>query len=346
MERIVIHAGAPKTATTFIQRGLHFNRELLGRHGIYLPRSGRLELEPNAVCHHHLAWALINPKGYKKSPNNWKALRAELENVTEPVVVLSSEVFSRVASKGDGAAAVVEAAREICDDVTIVYFVRNQLSLLNSLYGQRVKSLRMTLSFDDHTAVYRGRRLFDYEQLLGPWVTDEDVRLVALPFTESRDADPLVSLLAAADVDVPAGDFEHEREDVNPSLGPIGIEAARLLTSYLRGRFLGFDSEGQAAKRLYRMSSQRAHAQGWCDESFWGWTPVTAGQIVDYFADANDRFARAVWGAPWDLPSPIDKPTSAVRLLELDPPYVEAISRYVFAMADRYEQLLAAEDAA
>ena len=43
VESIVIHAGAPKTATTFIQRGLHSNQDLLATHGAYLPATGRLE---------------------------------------------------------------------------------------------------------------------------------------------------------------------------------------------------------------------------------------------------------------------------------------------------------------
>ncbi len=339
VERILIHAGAPKTATTFIQRGLHSNRDLLSSKGVYLPMTGRLELEPNALCHHHLAWALISPDKYVGSPQGWPALIEELAGVDAPTVILSSEVFSRVASRAGGAELVAAAARQVCDSVTIVYFVRNQLAMMNSLYGQRVKSLKMVESFEYHTKVYRGRRLFDFEALLAPWYTNTDLDFEALPFTGSRDVDPLEELLHVAGLDLEGHPLIQERDDVNASLGPVGIEAARLLGSYLRGTFPDFDSEEMAAKMLYRLSSSRAQRSGWCDESFWGWTPVTAADTAAYFAPANDRFSRAVWGTDWPIPLPVDKDTSAVRLLDLDPPTIEKIHRYVFGLAKRFGTL-------
>lgn len=339
VERILIHAGAPKTATTFIQRGLFSNRDLLADHGVYLPTTGRLELEPNAVCHHHLAWALISPRAYRDSPQGWEALAEELAAVDAPLVILSSEAFSRVASKGDGAAVVTEAARALGGSVTIAYFVRNQLSLMNSLYGQRVKSLRMVESFDYHTDNFRSRRLFDYEALCKPWYDDDSVDFAAVPFTGDRDVDPLAELLGAAGIDLAGVELHHEAADVNSSLGPVGIEAARLLGSYLRGQFPDFDYEENAAKKLYRLSSTRAQTNGWCDESFWGWTARTAADTVDYFAPANDRFARVVWGAGWDIPMPVDQETAAVRLLDLEPPTIEKIQRYVFSLAARFASL-------
>jgi hypothetical protein len=346
VERILIHAGAPKTATTFIQRGLHSNRDLLGELGVYLPTTGRLELEPNAVCHHHLAWALISPHKYVGSRNGWSALGEELAKVDTPVVILSSEAFSRVASRSGGADLVAAAAKEICDSVTIVYFVRNQLSLMNSLYGQRVKSLRMVQSFDYHTHHYRGRRLFDYHALLEPWYTNESLGFEAVRFTGSRDVDPLAGLLAVAGLDVSDRTLVQEKDDVNSSLGPVGIEAARLLGSYLRGLYPDFDSEEMASKKLYRLSSTRAQNSGWCDESFWGWTPETAADTAAYFAPSNDEFARAVWGSDWDIAMPVEKETSAVRLLDLDPPTIERIHRYVFSLAGRFAAMRAEAPAA
>jgi len=339
VESVVIHAGAPKTATTYIQRSLHSNRELLADNGVYLPQTGRLELEPNAVCHHHLAWALISPQRYRGSADPWPALAAELAEVEAPVVILSSEAFSRVASKGNGAALVEAAARELCDSVSIVYFVRNQLSLMNSLYGQRVKSFRMVESFDFHTTNYRSRRLFDYEALLKPWYTNGALRFEAVPFSGSRDVDPLTELLHVAGVDAEADALVSEEDDVNSSLGPVGIEAARLLGCYLRGMFPDFDSEEMASKKLYRLSSSRAQRTGWCDESFWGWTPETAAETAEFFAPANDRFARDVWGSDWAISMPVDRETSVARLLDLPPPTIEKIQRYVFSLGRRFAQL-------
>lgn len=339
VEKILIHAGAPKTATTYIQRGLHSNSELLASKGVYLPATGRLELEPNAVCHHHLAWALLSPNRYAGSPQGWAALAKELSTVDAPVVILSSEAFSRVASKGIGADLVADAAKEICDSVTIVYFVRNQLSLMNSLYGQRVKSLRMVQDFDYHTNTYRERRLFDYEALLKPWYTNDAVAFTAVPFTGDREVDPLAALLDVAGIDVGDAPLVAEKDDVNLSLGPVGIEAARLLGAFLRGMYDDFDSEEMASKRLYRHSSSRAQHNGWCDESFWGWTPQTAAETVAFFTPSNERFARDVWSAGWDIAWPVDKLTATARLLDLPPPTIEKVNRYVFSLAQRFGEL-------
>lgn len=340
VERLVIHAGAPKTATTFIQRGLHSNRDVLAEHGVYLPTTGRLELEPLAVCHHHLGWSLLRPNAYRDGTRNWPALARELAAVDQPVVVLSSEVFSRVACTIRGPEEVAEAARTICDDVTIVYFVRNQLSLLNSLYGQRVKSLKYRETFDEHTRVHRGRKLLSYPTLLLPWERSPDVSLVALPFTGDRSEDPLRTLLAAAGITLSPGvELVHEADDVNASLGPVGLEAARLLACFMAGSYADFDPEEPAAKRLYRLSSTRARAAGWCDEAYWGWTPATARETAEYYEASNEEFARQVWGGEWPLPMPVDKACTAVRLLDLDPPTTEKVQRYVFGLGRRFATL-------
>ncbi len=83
--------------------------------------------------------------------------------------------------------------------------MRNQLSLLNSLYGQRIKSFKMVHTFDRHTQIYRGRRLFDYEELLRPWYADDSLEFKAVPFTGSHDVDPLQQLLQIADIDAVPG---------------------------------------------------------------------------------------------------------------------------------------------
>jgi len=339
VESIIIHAGAPKTATTYIQRALHANRAALAERGVYLPQAGRLELEPNAVCHHHLAWSLISPQNYPDARNPWTALREELATVDAPVVLLSSEVFSRVASKDERATLVEDAVRGLCDSVRIVYFVRNQLSLLNSLYGQRIKSFRLLYTFERHTAIYRERRLFDYEALLKPWYANDALNFTALPFSGERDVDPLQQLLTFAGIESFPHALADEDDDVNSSLGPVGIEAARLLGCYLRGLFEDFDPEEMAAKRLYRISSARAQRNGWCDESFWGWTPRAAEEIVQHFAESNDRFAHDVWGTDWTIPMPVDRKPSAVHLLDLPPPELEKVQRFVFSMGRRFSEL-------
>ncbi len=200
VERLFIHAGAPKTATTFIQRGLFSNTELLADKGVYLPITGRLEYEPKAVCHHHLGWALIHPERYEGSTRGWEALGEELSRADEPVAILSSEAFSRVARNPERAQLLADVARKLCDSVTIV-LLRSQSALADE---QPV--------WPAHQVPSDGRELrlpsdvyptFNYETLLRPWYTSAKLDwLRCVPFTGSRDVDPLRALLDAAGVDL------------------------------------------------------------------------------------------------------------------------------------------------
>ncbi len=157
-----------------------------------------------------------------------------------------------------------------------------------------------------------------------------------MPFTGSRDVDPLTELLKVAGVDAKADTLVSEEDDVNSSLGPVGIEAARLLGCYLRGMFADFDSEEMASKKLYRRLVVTSTEQRMVRRVLLGVDTRHGRRDVDFFAASNDRFARDVWDSDWDIAMPVDKETSAVRLLDLPPPTIEKVNRYVFSLSQRF----------
>src|SRR6478735_2975657 len=140
--RFVLHIGAAKTGTTYIQHALYRNRNLLRELGVYLPRTGQFEFATKSVAHHHLAWEIVDPRRFKSSAGGWDALEEELSTVDAPMALVSAEALERLTYSPERRAALEERAARISDEVTVVYVVREQLGLLNSLYAQNVKSLR------------------------------------------------------------------------------------------------------------------------------------------------------------------------------------------------------------
>jgi hypothetical protein len=337
----VVHVGPPKTATTYIQRGLFANQDLLEAHGVYLPRTGRLELEPNAVCHHHLAWELMGSPRFRPDIGGWEALAAELGGVEAPTVLLSSEVLSRAVLMDGVGEALDDRLRSLGRDISILYVVRDQLSSINSYYAQQVKMLEDVDAFVPHVTGVLRRGEADLEQHTGRWYGAPGVDLVAIPFPHLAEPNPLVALLRAAQVDVPATDLAAGSDVVNITLGPVAVEAIRLLRAYVHGLNRSFSDNDPAARRLHRVAARAASEAGWCDDPYWGWPPKLASRAAEQLAASNDRFAAAVWGTPWpaDLRLPVDRPQARAELLKLPAEELDRVHEFVIAMARRYVRL-------
>lgn len=341
-QRLVVHVGAPKTASTAIQRGLFANRELLARHGVYLPQAGRLELEPKAFAHHHLGWELFSPERFDRRFGGWAELREELAGVDAETVVLSSEELSRLIWSGKREL-LEERMLELCDDVTVVVCVRDQLSMLNSYYTQRVKMLNVLAPFPVFVERFVESGKFDLDRNFGPWYDSDRLKLRAIPFGPAGVTHPLEGVIAAAGVAV-ADPLDLDPGTVNPSLGPIGVEAAHLLSRYLTGRFPDFVFSSPQGRQLHRIAGRQAFERGWCEQRYWGFPGRLAEETAAAFAASNDRFARATWGTDWPITVPVERPQQVAQLEDLDPPTVEQVHQYVFAMASRWTNLVSGKE--
>ncbi|MPY98293.1 MAG: hypothetical protein GEU97_09900 [Actinophytocola sp.] len=341
--RLVVHVGTPKTASTAIQRSLFTNRTALANQSVYLPDTGRLELEPRAICHHHLAWELYAPYRFRKNQGGWDALAEELASVEAETVLLSSEEFYRALKPG-ARKEFETRLRSLCDDVTIVVCVREQLSLINSFYGQRVKMLGIQPTFPEFVEQTLADKLVDFDARFSPWYDVPGLTLRAVPFGGADAPEPLVGLLQAAGIST-TPDLDLHVDHVNPSLGPVGIEATRVLSRYLAGRFPDFNHHSLVGRKLHRIAGRGARQRGWCQNRYWGYDPELAAQVAERLADANDRFAQAVWGRPSPLEFALDRPRAVARFEDLPPKQIDKVSRFVLTMADRYQELLAEEAA-
>jgi hypothetical protein len=217
--------------------------------------------------------------------------------------------------------------------------VRDQLSQINSYYAQQVKMLEDVDAFGPHAAGVLRRGEADLERHAGRWYQHDDIDFVAVPFPAAVDPNPLAALLHAARLDVPADQLDAPDDVVNITLGPVAVEAIRLLRTYLGGLNRSISDDDLAVRRLHRVAAREAKKAGWCDDPYWGWPAKLAARAAAELAPSNTRFAAAVWGTDWPLPLPVDRPQTRTPLLSLPRDELDRVHDFVMAMARRYLDL-------
>lgn len=141
MNRVYIHIGLPKTATSSIQRFLYDNNDVLSQYGYHYLKTG---LSDALKCHHDLVWKLGLHKGpsyvqediERYSQETLESLRIEVENNPGKDLIISSELFTFI---GD-----FKRLKPLLDifqakEVKFILNLRRQDKFLESLYQQVVK---------------------------------------------------------------------------------------------------------------------------------------------------------------------------------------------------------------
>lgn len=139
MRRLVIHVGPSKTASTTLQQFLSTYNAT--PHNFTYPKWGWTRPDNG---HHNLAYQLRNDARYATELGGLNALRADLAEGRQ--VFLSSEdfpIYTRMLVP------VVELCREFSVEPEILFFVRDPIARLNSMYTQQVKTFVETRRFHD-----------------------------------------------------------------------------------------------------------------------------------------------------------------------------------------------------
>lgn len=325
MQRVVVFMGGSSDAVAAMQHSLPGNVKVLARAGVLVPGSGRSGNKTTGFSHQPLG---------SRSGAAWAALRAELRSADDCTVLLFIPTMLRIGTIPDRRREILRRLSSLSARVTLVSVVDEQLSMINDYYLGRVATWRISRRLDGSVGRLVDNDAFVHETLLRPWYDQRGVSYAALPTAAFDGGHPVTTVLSAAGVDV---DVELPRPVVPdlPKLGSTGVEANRLLATYLRAEIPGFkpDDDGVAAASLSGLA--RAQKLGWCDDSFWGWTPRAVEKALARFDASNQRFARAVWGTDWQLPYPLDRQCTQGNVLDLDFPVVDQVHRYVMSMADK-----------
>jgi hypothetical protein len=250
-------------------------------------------------------------------------------------VLLSTEAFARLASDVQLRSFMARRLAECSDDVTLLYVVREPLARINSMYAQSVKTFAVPTTFAEYVAEAIASGLYDLEKSFRYWYQSSATKFVALRFDELVRNGPFESLLRAADIDVGRQELSIPEDVVNPSPGPLAVEAMRLLNARVRVMDPDFSRRSAATMKLSQIAQRRAGKLGWYDDQFWGWESGAAERVARRLRGSNQRFAEAVWDIDWPLPLPLERPRASVDLMKADEAIHQEIEAYQKAMVKR-----------
>lgn len=146
MGRLILHIGAHKTATSYMQDVLALNEDLLASRDVIYPN-----IWPNNA--HHVLTAPWRPEitettGFTPDDaDRWYSKLVRDHGKSDRTVILSAEPYSRCA-QGETDFSELAARVEGFDEVVILYVLRHQWELLQSLYLQFTTDWRRPPRFE------------------------------------------------------------------------------------------------------------------------------------------------------------------------------------------------------
>lgn len=337
--RLVVHMGATKTASTYLQKTLAMNEAVLRANGVFMPQTGRRTSNFN---HHNLAWQLLEDRRFRPETGDWDALAAEIaaDGADADIVLLSSEAFARLASDEALRATFWQHLSGLSDDVELLYVVRDPLARINSMYTQTVKTFAPPQTFTEYAAKSVKSGFYNLEESFRYWYQGDKAKFVALRFDEFVKEGPLQSLLRNLHVELPADEMKLPDDISNASPGPMAVEAMRLLNAHLRVVDAEFSRRSAATTKLSQVVQRRGAALGWYDEKYWGWDVKQAAWGADRLETSNQRFALDVWGIDWPLDIPVQNKKTAIDVVQINRKTMNSIWSYLEQMSKRYVKLV------
>ncbi len=257
MATIYIHIGAPKTATSTLQRTLADNHDKLLESGVLYPASLR-----NGDAHHLLVCDLIETfqeirmpdVWYGSQPRGeaWARLTSEIDRFGTDIhsVIISSELFFGQNRSIEAILGAVSGHLQ-GHEVRVVVYLRRQDQLYSSFYNQDVKGVRQWP--ESAYQFYQTHQIFqqDYHSLLNVWSSAFGQKHVIIrPFESDQwvNGDIVQDFCAATGTALLPSDFRERNE----SLGPVQLYVKRCLNR------IGFDkgANGEVLQVLQEVCPQ------------------------------------------------------------------------------------------
>ena len=297
--RLILHIGMHKTASTTIQKRLKANNQLLEKFGYTFIAKNRKAL-----------LSAVEQRNFQP----WRELLrdAKCQGLT-PIV--SHEAFSHVLCRsrsnkktkriGDW---LLKKLRQAGVQVTVIGFVRDQPSYLNSHYTQHVKRFATAKSLEAYAAKAMrpsiGKSSCDPEQLFGWLERQPSVHKLFFPYGRTitpppaladHPKDPFAQFIHCLGIP-PTVQFQ-AMANLNAQPGDLAIRTALQLSQELKREGIRL---GKAAKQARRLICHEAEQRNWMKTPYMGLNPKLNERIRSHYAAANNRFSIRVWGCPWD----------------------------------------------
>lgn len=307
MKRVFIHIGMHKTASTYIQQSLQSNRALLKQHHFLYDNSIKNDLKNSVSKQNFLPW--------KKQLLEAKESGCDL--------LVSNEALSHLLAsdvRNGSSVCLGQWLTGILHDygyeIILIAFIRDQPDYLNSQYVQHVKNFSISMKFEDYVISMmnhtKNRGECDPYRLFGWIMNDSRLQSRFLPFGVHQDNDPFKQFLSVLGVDHQIG--WRKRRPSNLQLGRLATETALHASLLLNESNLSCSSK-KDRRTLSDFLKRSGNRMAWSRERFNGLTPVMYQTIRSHYREANDRFARTVWGVQsWSDLFPERSPEEATPL--------------------------------
>lgn len=215
VQRLVVHAGLPKTGSSSIQLDLYLNRTELFEQGILYPDTGlygpghhllahcgypqdKFEFSPELFQYQFDAsddGSELNGLGDAQRGEHFKsllvALWEEIEKTDCHTAVLSSEALSNWS--GESIELFCNMFNQKSIRVELLFYLRRQDFLLESLIRQNERALHRHFSRPEDIEQLVAHNAFDFNETLKPWITQlgRD-NLVLKSFATLREQNKLI----------------------------------------------------------------------------------------------------------------------------------------------------------
>lgn len=294
---IVLHVGMHKTASTYIQKMLEVNKDLLNAYRIVCPD---YSVEGRDVLISSIKKRRFGP---------WLRLIEKVE--VGSTLLISEERLSNVLSQSQGDKLIAingdwlaKKLKTYCNKIIVIGFVRDQPAFINSQFCQNIKRLnpRVSLRFDEYVDdVFTGRhdliecnllRLFDWS------LNNKSVESIFLPFGSPFVENPFYQLVRKVAPQVELG-FWQEVQPTNVAPGLLTVHLASRIIKFIES--IPFNPSKNERLQLSRILLKRADKLGWNLSRYNAITKKRYELIRKHYCADNDEFANSVWGIKrWD----------------------------------------------
>ena len=177
IKKLILHIGAPKTGSSFIQKSLFVNKELLGEFGILYPDI--LLWHDNS--HHYLSLSLRGLEyGDKKIPTFVKTTkhflsyldyaRSVFSGDIHHVIISTELLFLNLNAEKPNIKKRLERLFKEFDDILICAFFREPVSYIESTFKQSVKDPNDRTSERPWDYYLKRKTLIFYDQIAQSWI--------------------------------------------------------------------------------------------------------------------------------------------------------------------------------
>jgi len=213
MRRLVLHVGPSKTASTTIQQYLstYTNAET----ALTYPKWGWTRPDNG---HHNLAYQLRNDARYVASLGGLNNLRQDLEKGRQ--LFLSSEDFPIYPPNLE---ALQVAAKEFGYTFEVLFFVRDPIARLNSMYTQQIKTFVETRRFSDFIGVAAKEDKLQIKTVVKERLESAGIKVTFAPFIGPKMGEIFARICHHYGFTAEPTQFEH----TNPAPSPEEIALYR-----------------------------------------------------------------------------------------------------------------------